>query len=92
MTRLELKDEVRKDEKVLKGKTRAYFVAPVEFQILTRLAFINITQGIIAAGIRAGHAVGLNPMTDWGVLAQKLLAKENILVIDFEGYDGSVFP
>lgn len=92
VTKMSLKDEVRPTAKVESGSTRAFFVAPVEFQVLIRMCYSSVTSAVTKAGISAGTAIGVNPMTAWPTMAIMLTENSNIIDADYRGFDGSTSP
>jgi len=88
-----LKDELRSPEKVLAGKTRLVSACPVLYNILVRMYFLDFTNAVQETRIHNGVCVGINPYTEWTVLAEKLLRKgDNLIAGDFSGFDKAQVP
>lgn len=84
------KDELRPMEKVLEGKTRPIFGAPLDMFIMFRMYFGAFIQSVTRGRIVNGSAVGVNP---FGAESQKLYDLlndfEKLIAGDFAGYDST---
>lgn len=88
-----LKDELRSKEKAALGKTRAISAAPLAYVIAFRQYFLSFTTAVQQTRIENGIAVGINPYTEWDVLAKKLYTKgPHCIAGDYTSFDGSEQP
>lgn len=88
-----LKDEVRPIEKVENGLTRAISAAPVDYTICVRMYFGAFLNAFLAVNLDGNFAPGMNPITDWGILVDKLQSKgNNLFAGDFKRFDASEQP
>lgn len=86
-----LKDERRPIQKVDAGKTRVFTGGPIDFTIVFRMYFLAFAAFITSNRIFNSIAVGVNPYTDWGILARKLAEKgDNIVAGDFSAFDSTL--
>ncbi|APG76775.1 hypothetical protein 1 [Beihai sea slater virus 2] len=85
-----LKDETRPVQKVEKGKTRLFVVAPFETIFLFRKYFERFKLAWQKNRLKLPHAVGINPVSsEWLHLANLLLKKGKLMCdADFAQYDG----
>jgi len=88
-----LKDERRKIEKVLAGKSRLVSASPLELTIVMRMLFGSYMESIQASPIKSGTAIGLNPYSlDWDSLAKQMKVKcgdePRCGAGDYQGWDG----
>lgn len=84
-----LKDELRPKEKVLMGKTRQFMAGPVELLILYKMYFGDFVRHVLANRIFNGMAIGIDPYTDWTILAKHLGVDKGWKVTagDYSGFD-----
>ncbi|AUW34306.1 polyprotein [grusopivirus B1] len=86
-----LKDELRPNEKVAMGKTRAIEASNFDYVIAYRMVMGEIYKAIIEdVQCVSGIAVGMNPYEDFDELYYGLY--DNNLCLDFSGFDGSLPP
>lgn len=87
------KDEVRPHAKVDAVATRAISGAPLNYVIAVRMYFGAFIAASFATHTENGMAPGVNPYTDWHVLATKLTSKgDKIFAGDFSRFDASEQP
>lgn len=67
-----LKDERRSHAKVLQGKTRQIMASPMTLLISSKQYFGDFIRHVCLNKIFNGSAVGINPVTDWSILAERL--------------------
>ncbi|ATY47697.1 polyprotein [Ljunganvirus 6] len=84
-----LKDELRKKEKVVTGKTRCIEACSVDYVIAYRVVMSSLYEAIYQTPAQElGLAVGMNPWTDWDPMINVLLPYNYGL--DYSAYDGSL--
>ncbi|BAV53294.1 polyprotein [Ljunganvirus 5] len=84
-----LKDELRKTEKVVLGKTRCIEACSVDYVIAYRVVMSSLYEAIYQTPAQElGLAVGMNPWTDWDPMIN-VLQKYNY-GLDYSSYDGSL--
>nr|DAZ87916.1 TPA_asm: hypothetical protein [Phagogra virus] len=83
------KDERRPIEKVERGKTRIFSVAPYDFNFLVRKYFLAFICHCMVNSVRGEVSVGINPHSrDWGTMFHIAKAKgDNWMAGDYGGYD-----
>lgn len=82
------KDELLPAEKVDAGKLRPISGSALVSAITIRKYFGSFCSWITRNNIHNGTAIGTNPVTDWNLLASKLLSKsDEIGAGDHRGYD-----
>nr|UBI50764.1 polyprotein [rhinovirus A30] len=87
-----LKDELRKPEKISKGKTRVIEASSVNDTLLFRTTFGNLFSKFhLNPGIVTGSAVGCDPETFWSKIPA-MLDDKCIMAFDYTNYDGSIHP
>nr|QYI87777.1 polyprotein [rhinovirus A31] len=87
-----LKDELRKKEKILAGKTRVIEASSVNDTVQFRMTFGNLFSKFhLNPGIVTGSAVGCDPETFWSKIPV-MLDGECIMAFDYTNYDGSIHP
>ncbi len=88
------KDELRPHNKVVAGKTRAIEVAPVSYTLAFRQLFGKIISKLQQnVGWQCGTSVGIDPDTQWQILAAEFLEfGEKFLSLDFSNFDASLSP
>jgi len=85
-----LKDELRPLKKVENIATRAISGSPLDYVIAVRMYFGCFLAAMFASCVESGLAPGINPYTDWHVLAEKLTAKGGkVFAGDFSRFDAS---
>nr|QKE55061.1 MAG: polyprotein [Picornaviridae sp.] len=86
-----LKDELRPQQKVKLGKTRAIEACNFDFVIAYRMVLGKVYQQIYDdLDCRSGIAVGICPYLHWGSMLEH--HHKNALALDFSGFDGSLPP
>nr|QKE55023.1 MAG: polyprotein [Picornaviridae sp.] len=86
-----LKDELRPQQKVRLGKTRAIEACNFDFVIAYRMVLGKVYQQIYDdLDCRSGIAVGICPYLHWGSMLEH--HHKNALALDFSGFDGSLPP
>ncbi len=87
----QLKDEPRPIEKVLKGKTRLFYMTPLDCLVISRMLFSPYHTCIVEKGEVFGAAIGINIHSEASDLVNSLLAmSNNIMEGDFSGFDKSL--
>jgi hypothetical protein len=88
-----LKDELRPLEKVKNVVSRAISGAPLDYVIAVRMYFGSFIAAMFDTFVVNGMSPGINPYTDWHLLAEKLQSKgKNIFGGDFKRFDASEQP
>lgn len=88
-----LKDELRTNAKVEAVKTRVISGTPMDYTIAVRMYFGSYMAATFDTYVQNGMAPGLNHYTEWGLLADALLAKGNKMFDgDFSRFDASEQP
>lgn len=90
----QLKDERRLLEKILKGSTRVFTMAPVDYTIVARKYCLLFEAHCIATRIKTSSIWGVNPNSrEWGDLFAKLRTISNYgFCGDYECFDGGMPP
>lgn len=85
-----LKDELRSLDKVKKCSTRMFSSSPLPLVALTKIFFGQFSAFFMENRLKNEGAVGINPYTEWDVMA-KLLKKRgtNIVAGDYSRFDAS---
>jgi hypothetical protein len=86
------KDELRPHAKVDAVATRAISGAPLDYTVVFRMYFGAFMAASFSTCVDNGMAPGINPYTDWHLLADKLLAKGKTFAGDFSRFDASEQP
>ncbi|AWK02669.1 polyprotein [Suncus murinus picornavirus] len=85
-----LKDEIRSNEKVRRGKTRIVDVPNIAHVIVGRMLLGKFCSHYHASpGIGIGSAIGCNPDIDWTAFAQDLLGYKYVYDIDYSNFDST---
>nr|DAZ87869.1 TPA_asm: hypothetical protein [Dugejap virus 1] len=87
-----LKDELRKNEKVVVGKTRLFQICPIDLVVLMRMYFGDFIAHCQATYIDGEIAVGIN-MTSihWSLLIKRMMkVGDKFLCGDYSNYDASL--
>jgi len=94
-----LKDEKRPKEKVLQGSTRLFSACPFILLVQYRRYFGAFMSAYIAANIKVGSAIGINPYSkDWDEMTRRLLrfnvlkSDNKIGAGDYSKFDTSEYP
>lgn len=88
-----LKDELRPFQKVDEGRTRLISGSPLDYVLAFRMYFMAFLKAAQDTRILNGVAVGINPYTEWDLLARHLMSKGNKCVAgDFKAFDASEQP
>lgn len=88
-----LKDELRADEKVCSGESRAISGSPVDYIVACRQYFGSYLAACHETFVESGMAPGINPYSDWHLLAEKLgFGKSPVFAGDFKRFDASQQP
>lgn len=88
-----LKDEVRPQAKVDAGMTRAISAVALDYSIAVRMYFGAFLNAFLYTNLEANFAPGMNPITDWEIMVDKLLSKgNNTFAGDFKRFDASEQP
>lgn len=84
-----LKDERKPIEKVNLGKTRQFMVCPLDYLIAVKMYFGDWIRYVCTNRIRNGCALGIDPFSEWHVLATHLRFSKNILcgAGDYSSFD-----
>nr|UYQ90442.1 polyprotein [duck egg-reducing syndrome virus] len=86
-----LKDELRPNDKVAIGKTRAIEAGNFDYVIAWRMVMGRLTARLFNDFDRiTGFAPGLNPYVYWDSMMENV--KESVIGLDFKNYDGSLSP
>jgi hypothetical protein len=88
-----LKDEVVSEKKSREGNTRLFSNGSLVFLILCKQYFQCYVSMVTEpeSRIRNRHSSGINPITDWKVLAELIMTKMNKLFMDYKKFDASLF-
>nr|QKW94206.1 non-structural polyprotein [PNG bee virus 4] len=88
-----LKDETRPLKKITDGSTRAFLCLPLDFNLLIRkyfgafIACLHLQAGTVTS------CVGIDPATQWKLLYDKLMAKNNVWEdFDYKHWDQHLHP
>lgn len=82
------KDSLIKLPYVEQGRGRIFQCAPVEKVIADKALFGNVKDAFTRAGLKAHHALSINPHSlEWHMLAITLRKHPNYLDLDFKNYD-----
>jgi hypothetical protein len=88
-----LKDELRPLHKVEAVATRAISGCPADYVLAVRMYFGAFLAAMFGSHIDSMLAPGINPYTEWGLLASKLRAMgEEMFAGDFSRFDASGQP
>nr|AVK42881.1 polyprotein [Potato cyst nematode picorna-like virus]AVK42882.1 polyprotein [Potato cyst nematode picorna-like virus] len=89
-----LKDEKRPVKRVKAGETRAFIIAPIDLNILTRCYYLEFVNNLMNARNTLWMQLGINPeSSEWHLLANRLVAFggiENCYDADYKNFDGKV--
>lgn len=87
-----LKDERRKKEKVVQGKTRLISASPLDYLVICRMYFGDFVRSVMSGRINNEIAVGVNPFShEWTWLANHMKSVGNNCIFgDYSSYDGSL--
>nr|UHU35052.1 polyprotein [rhinovirus A78] len=87
-----LKDELRKKDKIVAGKTRVIEASSINDTVQFRMTFGRLFQAFHNnPGIVTGSAVGCDPDTFWSKIPL-MLDGECLMAFDYSNYDGSLNP
>jgi hypothetical protein len=85
------KDELRKIQRVLQGKTRIFSACPLELLLLFRRYFGAWMLMVQTGKGQNGCAIGVNTHgEDWDLLARQIAMFKKFLAGDYEGFDQSL--
>lgn len=89
-----LKDERRKTDKVLAGKSRLVSAAPMHSIILFKMYFGDLLRWVMSNRIKNGSAIGINPYGhEWSHIVKYLSSVGDKCIFgDYSGYDGTLSP
>ena len=88
-----LKDEPVTQEKFLKGKTRLFGSAPVDFILVQRMFFLSLVRLMQTHKMAFECAVGVVAQTkEWELFYKKLIRKKHLIAGDFSKYDKQMPP
>lgn len=86
-----LKDETLKDSKIKTGATRNFTCLPLDYNILIKRYFGMFLATMNHHCTTRPSAVGIDPLTRWTELAQRLLEKgNNMFDSDYKNYDANM--
>jgi hypothetical protein len=87
-----LKDELRPNERVDAGKTRAFSNGPQHFTIAFRMFFLSFTAWMMENRIHNEAAVGINPYSiEWTHLHAHLQSRgSGVVAGDYSNFDGTL--
>lgn len=85
-----LKDELRKENKVLAGETRVFEQPPLDFTLSFRKHFGHFLGYFRANhGFPLHHAIGIDKETEWAEI-ERQIGDLKLLDLDFKDFDGHV--